>query len=57
MDKHKILNPCDILTGKVTVDELAKQFSYKIAEEITEEVTDAMNFKKNDKDVITIGPQ
>lgn len=56
MDKHKILNPCDILTGKVTVDELAKQFSYKIAEEIAEEVTDAMNFKKNDKDVITIGP-
>lgn len=53
MDKHKILNPCDILTGNVTVDEFAKQFFDKIAEE----VTDAMNFKKNDKDVITIGPQ
>ena len=53
MDKHKILNPCDILTGNVTVDEFAKQFSNKIAEE----VTDAMNFKKNDKDVTTIGPQ
>lgn len=57
MDKHKILNPCDILTGNVTVDEFAKQFFDKIAEEIAEEVTDAMNFKKNDKDVITIGPQ
>lgn len=56
MNKHKILNPCDILTGNVTVDEFAKQFSNKIAEEIAEEVTDAMNFKKNDKDVITIGP-
>ena len=48
MDKHKILNPCDILTGKVTVDELAKQFSDKI----TEEVTGAMNFKKNDAEKI-----
>ncbi len=48
MDKHKILNPCDILTGKVTVDEFAKQFSDKIAEE----VTDAMNFKKNDAEKI-----
>lgn len=56
MDKHKILNPCDILTGNVTADEFAKQFFDKIAEEIAEEVTDAMNFKKNDKDVITIGP-
>lgn len=56
MNKHKILIPCDILTGKVTIDELAKQFFDKIAEEIAEEVTDAMNFKKNDKDVITIGP-
>lgn len=52
MNKHKILNPCNILTGKVTVDEFTKQFFDKIAEE----VTDAMNFKKNDKDVITIGP-
>lgn len=56
MDKHKILNPCDIPTGNVTADEFAKQFFDKIAEEIAEEVTDAMNFKKNDKDVTTIGP-
>lgn len=48
MDKHKILNPCDILTGKVAVDEFAKQFSDKIAEG----VTDAMNFKKNDAEKI-----
>lgn len=38
MDKHKTLNPCDILTGKVTVDEFAKQFSDKIAEEVTDKI-------------------
>ena len=35
MNKHKILNPCDILTGNVTVDEFAKQFFDKIAEKVT----------------------
>ena len=48
MSKHKILNPCTILIGKVTVDEFAKQFSDNIAEE----VTDAMNFKKKDTEKI-----